>query len=511
MSKEKKAGLMNASARDGVNYRKASIWEILFGMSNNGAMIAFYLLVGYASMIATEGYGIAVATAGILLTANRVVDGAVDALIAAIFEKTRLKRGKMRFFMIVGWMIFSVGAMLLYNWAAGKFTGFAGFLVFLLAYNLFLFGYSLNGVSGNAIGIVLTNDPTQRPMLSVVGTAFSYVVPILFTNLTTFVILPKYDNQFTVAMLSEATYWYIVISGIFVAISCFGIRKVDVGETFQSLPGDNGEEEDKVTIKDMWSVLKDNRNVQMYMLAGISDKLAQQTGSQAIITTLMNGVLIGSYAASTMVQNFSTIVGLCFAFGGGIFIAKWGAKKATTTWSWIAIAVAAVSVGFCLLLGGPDGMKKIGVMGAPIIIWAILTIARNGAAMVLTTTASAMKADIVDYEYERSGKYMPAVVTGVYTFIDQLISSFGSTIAGICITLVGYTSSVPQLGDKATWPIFWMGMFLTFGLPIIGWICNVIAMKFYNLDRERMVQVQKTLEERRKAAEEKAEGTKRGV
>ena len=36
---------------------------------------------------------------------------------------------------------------------------------------------------------------------------------------------------------------------------------------------------------------------------------------------------------------------------------------------------------------------------------------------------------------------------------------------------------------------------------IIGWILNVISMKFYVLDKEKMVEVQKTLEERRKKVE----------
>lgn len=75
----------------------------------------------------------------------------------------------------------------------------------------------------------------------------------------------------------------------------------------------------------------------------------------------------------------------------------------------------------------------------------------------------------------------------------------------VCIALVGYTATVPQLGDKATWPIFWIAMFLNFGLAIIGWLCNVVAMKFYTLDRERMIQVQKTLNERKEAAKTAAE------
>ena len=36
-------------------------------------------------------------------------------------------------------------------------------------------------------------------------------------------------------------------------------------------------------------------------------------------------------------------------------------------------------------------------------------------------------------------------------------------------------------------------MFLAFGLPVIGWIFNVISMKYYDLDKERMVEVQKNI------------------
>ncbi len=39
----------------------------------------------------------------------------------------------------------------------------------------------------------------------------------------------------------------------------------------------------------MMQMLKDNKPLRMYVITGASDKLAQQTGSQSIIMTLMNG------------------------------------------------------------------------------------------------------------------------------------------------------------------------------------------------------------------------------
>lgn len=239
----------------------------------------------------------------------------------------------------------------------------------------------------------------------------------------------------------------------------------------------------------------------MYMLTCISDKFAQQIGAQAVVTTLLTGVLIGSYTASQMVGNVTTFVGLLFAFFGGLFVAKYGAKESTVVWSWASIALGVIMVIFCVVLG-PKGMSKIGAMGVPLIIYCILQIGFTATKMILTTTGVAMRADVVDYELERSGNYFPAVLGGVYNFIDKLITSLSSLIAGAAITLVGYTSTkVPQMGDAPTWPILILAVVLTFGLPIIGWLINIIAMRFYSLDKERMVQVAKNVAERKKAVQ----------
>lgn len=45
-------------------------------------------------------------------------------------------------------------------------------------------------------------------------------------------------------------------------------------------------------------------------------------------------------------------------------------------------------------------MKSIGVFGVPMIIYAILQLATTGTKMVLTTTGTAMRADIVDYDMQ---------------------------------------------------------------------------------------------------------------
>lgn len=142
-------------------------------------------------------------------------------------------------------------------------------------------------------------------------------------------------------------------------------------------------------------------------------------------------------------------------------------------------------------------MKALGVMGVPVVIYAGLELLRTGGTMVLTMAGTAMRADLADYENVRSGKFMPSVVASAYLFIDQMVSSLGSTIAAVCISMVGYVNTVPQMGDEATWPKFWVTMFLLLGMPVIGWLLNLIAMKFYTLDKEKMIEVQKIISARK--------------
>src|SRR5699024_12215806 len=92
-----------ASEADGVAYRRAKTWEIAFSQMNNVSAMIFYTLVGLMSYLQNAGYGIAVAVAGIILTATRVFGGLVDPLLALIIAKVYFRFGELRFFLLTGW------------------------------------------------------------------------------------------------------------------------------------------------------------------------------------------------------------------------------------------------------------------------------------------------------------------------------------------------------------------------------------------------------------------------
>ena len=72
---------------NGIVYRRAKTWRVALAGCSSGIGMCFYVLLGLASYVANEGYGIATAVVGIILTATRILDGVTDPIIAIIIDK----------------------------------------------------------------------------------------------------------------------------------------------------------------------------------------------------------------------------------------------------------------------------------------------------------------------------------------------------------------------------------------------------------------------------------------
>ena len=116
-------------------------------------------------------------------------------------------------------------------------------------------------------------------------------------------------------------------------------------------------------------------------------------------------------------------------------------------------------------------------------------------------SSSGFMADLIDYEVDRGGKYIPAVVSGTYSLVDKIVSSFSAAIATGCVALIGYTTTMPQPTDEQTSGVFWMTMFLRYGLAILGFICTLLAMRKCRLGKAEMVEVQKRIADKKAEAQ----------
>lgn len=231
----------------------------------------------------------------------------------------------------------------------------------------------------------------------------------------------------------------------------------------------------------------------MLVISESTDKLASSIAGNSIVGVMLYGIIIGDYAvmgrlsAITMIPNIILLV-------IGIMGARQAGQKKTyvaTVYGCIAVQLA---ITLLLIFGDPTkiDLKSFGFMN---IAFVVLIIALNGIRNIGSNMMIPMMADCTDYEVYRSGHYVPGLIATVYSFIDKLISSFATTVVGAFVAVIGYKNSVPQVGDASTPEILMITILLFCGMPILGWIASIIAMKFYPLTGEKMKEIEDSIAE----------------
>ena len=481
-------GKTSQNETDGVIYRKSPMARIAFSQMGGACTGIVCILMTYVSYLANAGYGIAVALAGVLITCTSVFDGITDPIVANIVDNVNTKFGKIRICMATGWGLLALVQYLMFYTMANHNLGP---VVFFILYCLYIVAYTLFDITNRIIPPVLTNDPKQRPVVGVWNTILTYFAPMATMLYFTIVLLPKYNNEYSVSMLRECCSFSIIASGICLLICLIAVSPVDKPENFEGLSAASSE---KVTVKDMIGMLKSNKALQTYMWAVTSDRIAVLTAGQSVVTTMMAGILMKNMSMATVVGLAVSILSMSFCVVGAKYTGKHGSRKAMTTWTIASMATTAVLFVFYLVVD----LSKVYVVMPLLIVYCILSFAQSSAKMACSTTVSSMMSDIVDYQLYETGKYMPAAVTATYSFLDKIVTAFGSTIALGLVALIGYTDTMPQPTDAATTPIFVVTMLITIAMPMIGWVITLIAMKKSPLTREKMIEVQKGIADQKK-------------
>ncbi len=448
-----------ASELDGIQYRRAKLWQIVLYACNGLVGMSIYSLINLASYSASIGYGVTTLVIGYILTCTRILDGLTDPLLAFVYDRVNTRFGKLRILLIAGYLIEAVGLLCMFSLFSSR--GF-GWVIFTLFYVVYIIGYTITNMTAQTIPAIMSNDPKQRPTIGVWSTAFNYLVPMVMMMVLNMVLLPMFGGEYNQGFLSAACFVCLGMAALGTLLVCVGISEFDKPDFFSGL-----KKKEPLKLKDMADVLAHNHPLQCYIISNASDKIAQQTASQSVITTLLFGIVIGNMSISTMLTVVSMIPSILFAVLGAKYAGKHGSRKAIVTWTWISMIISLVTLGFFVLIDP----GQIAVMMSPaMILYVCLTLAQNGSNMCITTANTSFMADTIDYELDRSGRYVPAVVTGTYSLIDKLITAFSATIAAGAVAVVGYTSSMPQPGDPCTDAVFWVTMAVKFGLPVLGWI-----------------------------------------
>ncbi len=478
-------------------------WQIVLAPASACVPTLFIILMTFASYVATGVYGAATVLAGTIITGSRVFDAITDPLIGVWCDRFESKWGRARPLSIIGWLIMSVAVFSMFNLGIGGGMGSVSVWIFALIYFIYIIGYTIFNIGSGLVQPIMAQDSKQRAKMARWTTVYTTILSNTINIILAATLMPKHNYKMGLPLFADLCVMVICATGVLIALTHIAVTAagVDVSETYAGIS------KEPVKLKDALDLILHNRELQMYTVAAASDKLALQTASNSAIAVMIFGIVIGNYGfnASLSMVNMAVTLVLLFFFVSRL-AGNSGMKKANILWTSVSIATYAAMWIFLLLVD----TLQITVNPVLKVLFIVLYCAMGAAKMATSCVSNPLRFDIIDYEFSRSGRYMPAVVNTTYSFVDKLISSLASTIVALAVASIGYTEGMPQAADPLTSGVFWVGTFLWLGMPILGYICTLIAMRWYKLDKETMEEVQRKNAETRaalkaaQAAEQKA-------
>lgn len=468
---------------------RVPLWRIGGFALNNAATNLYMFLMNYVSYYLLGWVGVGMMLASSLTMMMRIWDGVTDPFVGFLLDKTNGKFGKNRPFIIVGNLILASTSFILFH-VTHKLPEAARFPFFVVFMMIYYLGYTCQCVVTKSAQSCLTNDPKQRPMFAAFDSA---LVTVLFSGLAvvTANIADHYKDVGGYASTEFFhTYWMItaILSAVFTVIAVISIAPKDRAEFFGTGKAV------KIGLKDYWDTLKNNRAIQMLVLSASTDKLGS-TSKTSAVGVAMFACIAGSTLLQGNVTALTVVPNAVFAFLFVSFFApKFGQRKGMIIGS-VGALITNGLLAALWLFGDPTTMTSNPETGALnwgyfLTAYVVLTIITAGFQGLSGNIVIPMTADCADYEVYRTGKYVPGLMGTLFSFVDKMVSSFAPMVAGTMFTICGFADHNPVMGDVAT-PALRNGVvFCAYGMIMLGLICNLIAMKFYPLTKEKMAEIQ---------------------
>ena len=513
---------------------RAKMWEIMMYALNNTSTNTYMMVVGYISYFLIGIVGLASVLAGSIVTIMRIWDGVTDPFVGMMVDKTNGKFGKNRPFIVIGQIIMFATTFVMFNFIPKMGTG-VRFVAFIIIYMIYIIGYTCQCVVTKSAQTCLTNDPKQRPIFAMCDTVYNIilmniVIPVIVTDslvpkftltaeanaaeITSLVaqnpalagIVEKSGGNLSAfynpGLFTTMQLMFGGLSAVFAVCAIIALWRKDRPKYFGL-----GTTQ-KVGVKDYVDTLAHNRAIQMLVVSASTDKLFMSTMSNSTVMICLFGIIFGNYAAFSSYSQITSIpIALISILLMNKIARQMGQKASMMTGTYGGIIGSIIITLFLVFVNPRGDASKFAIPAFRIIrpdtwgtlftgwsavglIFILLVIAWRGVQALSSSIVITMTADCADYEVYRTGKYVPGLMGTLFSFVDKLVSSFAPMVAGVMFSMCGYTDHNPVMGDPVTPGLRGGVVFCAYGMIMIGLVCNLIAMKFYPLTKEKMEEIQ---------------------
>ncbi|MDR1940535.1 MAG: MFS transporter [Clostridiales bacterium] len=483
MKKEKKGELLHMAA---------------YGAADAAAGGANQIIGLYYFLFLTVVAGLGPLAAGVVTGIGRVWDGLIDPAMGIVVDRTRKKRGSVRFLMTIAVIPIAVAFFLLWNTSIIESGGVKSLLqllgisgdvgktvYFCFAYILWTTSYSLAVVPYDSLLPKIVPEYKTRTNYTVSRMIFSGIGGVSATYIYGWLIRVSEENPLSPAFTDDFAVMSLVfglIFAVFVLLTALFVKEPS---------GLSKPAPERISLKVVFKSYADVLRCRTYrkffglVLSGAFISSAVLTAMMMFVMLIYGDIesFIFTLSLSFLVVNVKGAIEIGFFVPNTIFMKKY--NKHRPYFIDIPMLVAAAVI---ILFTGPD---------TPIWLFFVAMGLMGGGVSCLGFVPMALLPDLADAQELISGKRSEGVNAGLNTFGKQVVGGVATFIFGLILTLFGIGSTENLSPLTATPEKIWAVKIMFAVIPML--VCGLILWisSSYKLDGKAHALIKRLVAERR--------------
>ena len=374
-------------------------------------LVASFLMtyIQFSGLGLTQGQFSAI---GIILVIGRIWDGINDPIMGSIVENTKSKYGKFKPWILVGAVLTSVSVLLMFNLRP---SGTAFVIFFAVMYFVWEIAWTLNDIPYWSLLPNLSRTKKKRDQIASMVVVFAAVGAFLANAIV---------QLFTVGNAVQG-YRIISISFVLFFLLCTALTVFGVKEPRNINPT----EDDKVSIKQMFSSIKNNDQLLWITLA----LLLYTIGSGILVALGYNFFYIELGYSGTLVLIFIATFGVVT-----ILIQSFYAQlaKKFTRFQLLSFSIISIIIGYILFLL----MGYINFIPVNIVTVCIFGAICFGGQAIMYMTIIINMTNTIEYNEYKTGKRNEAILFSLRPFVVKLASAVQQGVLTLVLIVFGIYS-----------------------------------------------------------------------
>lgn len=431
--------------------------KVSFGLGAIGKDLSYWAMAGYLMLYFTDVVGLSAAFVGVIFLIARLWDAFNDPFMGWIVDNTKSRWGKFRPWILIGTLVNSVVAVLMFTNPIHFFDFSMGQAMAYCAIFYILWGmtYTIIDIPYWSFIPAFSTDSKVRDIMSVIPRTCAMIGGQFVVIFGLSMIGWMGEGQGDTA--SDGFFRYMVMINIaFIVTEIICVR--NIREHVQTPL------RQKITVKGMLQLLVKNDQLLVIIILTVIQQVAQNLVNGAILYyfkyVIINEDVYPYFMAAGAVFQF-------IAFISFPYLVQFSSRKVV----YISSALLMVAGYLGMFLSGSGADANVWMAGIS------FCVASMGVALSLVAT-TVMLADTVDYGEYKLGTRSESIVFSMQTMTVKFGSAFAGFLSGLTLTLVGYVPNVPQTEST----IFGLRVVMFVASTVVLLVMLVLYIKYYKLN-----------------------------